>query len=50
MLQNILELLEVVNGETERIRIAQGKYYLPNTFKDGYKKLTKEIQWQIRKQ
>jgi hypothetical protein len=49
MLQNIFELLEVVNGETENIRIAQGKYSLPTTFKEGYKKLTKEIKWQITK-
>jgi|TARA_R100000084_G_scaffold80390_3_gene36971 hypothetical protein len=50
MLQNILELLEVANGETENIRIAQGKYYLPNTFKEGFKQLRNELKWQTRKQ
>ena len=50
MLQNILELLEVANGETENIRIAKGKYYLPNTFKEGFKQLRNELKWQTRKQ
>lgn len=48
MLQNILELLEVVNGETENIKIAQGKYELPTTIKGGYKKLIKEIKWETK--
>lgn len=46
MLQNIIDLLQVANGETEKIRIAQGKYKLPTTFKKGYKQLKREIQWQ----
>ena len=29
MIKNILELLKIVDGETETIRIAQGKYKLP---------------------
>jgi|TARA_B100001094_G_scaffold333034_1_gene408033 hypothetical protein len=37
MLKNIIELLQVVNGETERIRMAQGSHYLPNNWKDGFK-------------
>ena len=31
MIKNILELLKYANGETELIRIAQGKYKLPTT-------------------
>jgi hypothetical protein len=46
MLQNILELLQIANGETERIRIAQGKYKLAQTFKEGVKQLKNEIKWQ----
>lgn len=46
MIKNILELLKYVNGETENIRIAQGKYKLPTTIKDGYKALKQEIKWQ----
>jgi hypothetical protein len=46
MLQNILELLQIANGETERIRIAQGKYSLPTTFKGTYKQIKTEIKWQ----
>lgn len=46
MLQNILELLQVANGETENIRIAQGKYKLAQTFKEGVKRFKNEIKWQ----
>ena len=37
MLKNIIELLQVVNGETERIRFAQGSHFLPDNWKDGLK-------------
>ena len=37
MLKNIIELLHVVNGETERIRFAQGSHYLPDNWKEGFK-------------
>lgn len=50
MLQNIFNILEVVEGETENIRIAQGKNYLPNTFKETFTKIKKEAQWQSKKQ
>jgi hypothetical protein len=33
MIKNILDLLAIANGETENIRIAQGKFALPTTFK-----------------
>lgn len=46
MLENILEVLSVAKGETETIRIAQGKYALPQTFKGAYKQIKKEIKWQ----
>lgn len=46
MIQNILHLLKVVNGDTELIRIAQGKYLLPDTFKGGFKQAIKEGKWQ----
>lgn len=49
MLQNIFNILGVVKGDTENIRIAQGKYYLPQTFKEGYKQLKNELKWQVRK-
>jgi hypothetical protein len=35
MLKNIIELLQVVNGETKSIRFAQGSHYLPNNWKEG---------------
>jgi hypothetical protein len=46
MLRNIFELLQIANGETERIRIAQGKYKLPETFKEGVKQIKNEVKWQ----
>jgi hypothetical protein len=46
MLENILELLKYADGETENIQIAQGKYKLPLTLKDGFKTLKQEIRWQ----
>ena len=45
MIKNILELLKNANGETENIRIAQGKHKLPTTIREGYKALKQEIQW-----
>ena len=46
MIENILELLKHANGETENIRIAQGKNKLPISLKDGYKALKQEIKLQ----
>jgi len=46
VIELILQLLKEVNGETENIRIAQGKYKLPETFKGVFKKYKKEKQWQ----
>ena len=46
MIENILELLKHANGETENIRIAQGKNKLPISLKDGYKALKQEMKWQ----
>jgi hypothetical protein len=45
MIKNIIDLLQVCKGETENIRIAQGKYALPSTFKGAYKQIKKEIKW-----
>ena len=46
MIKNILDILKYANGETENIRIAQGKYKLPTTIKEGYKAIKQEIEWQ----
>ena len=46
MIQNILQLLEFANGETENIRIAQCKYELPKTFKRTFEQIKNEIKWQ----
>tara|TARA_B100001939_G_scaffold329863_1_gene326474 strand:+ start:262 stop:408 length:147 start_codon:yes stop_codon:yes gene_type:complete len=43
MIVNIIELLQFAKGETENIRIAQGKYKLPETFREGLKQLKNEI-------
>lgn len=42
MIKNLIELLEVARGESENIRIAQGFYHLPETFKDTVKQIKKE--------
>lgn len=46
MLQGILQLLEMANGETENIRIAQGKHKLPLSFKETFNQIKTEIKWQ----
>tara|TARA_R110000751_G_C13756716_1_gene478823 strand:+ start:47 stop:190 length:144 start_codon:yes stop_codon:yes gene_type:complete len=46
MIKNILDLLLMVNGETENIRIAQGKYALPRGIKSAIKQIKNEIKWQ----
>ncbi len=49
MLKLILNMLDQANGETENIRIAQGKNKLPETLKDGYKQLKKQSKWLLKK-
>jgi len=44
MIKDIIDLLQIVDGDTENIRIAQGKYKLAETFKEGYEQLKKELQ------
>ena len=46
MIKDIIELLQYVEGETENIKIAQGKYKLPETIKEGYKQIKKKIKCQ----
>lgn len=45
MIKQILDVLPYLKGETEYIRIAKGKYKLPNTFKEAFKKIKKESKW-----
>jgi|TARA_R110000787_G_scaffold30258_4_gene81345 hypothetical protein len=45
MIKNILDLLKILNGNTENIRIAQGKYKLPETFSEGFKQIKQTVQW-----
>lgn len=46
MIKNILDLLELAKGETESIRIAQGKYHLPSGLMGAGKKIKRETKWQ----
>tara|TARA_R100000935_G_scaffold21578_1_gene39997 strand:+ start:394 stop:534 length:141 start_codon:yes stop_codon:yes gene_type:complete len=46
MIKNILDLLQLADGETENIRIAQGLNSLPKNFKDVLKKVKNNIKWQ----
>lgn len=43
MIKNIIDLLQVVNGETENIRIAQGKNALPKDLKGAVKLIKKQF-------
>ncbi len=45
MIKNIIDLLQVVKADTENIRIAQGKYKLPETLKEGYKQIKRDLKW-----
>ena len=45
MIKTIIDLLQVAKGETENIKIAQGKYALPTNFTNAYKQVKKEIKW-----
>ena len=46
MIKNILDLLQVADGETENIRIAQGKNSLPKDFKEVMEKIKNNTKWQ----
>jgi hypothetical protein len=48
MIKIILKMLEIANGETENIRIAQGKYLFPKTFGGAFKGFKKEMKWQSK--
>lgn len=50
MIGRLIDLLAYAKGETENIRIAQGKYKLPENMGEGFKQLKKEIRWQLQKQ
>ena len=45
MINNIIDSLQFANGETESIRIAQGKYKLAETFSEGVKQTKRNIKW-----
>lgn len=46
MIKDLLDSLEQVKGDTENIRIAQGKYYLPESFKGAVKQIKQELKWE----
>jgi len=50
MIAHIMELLSSSNGQTENIRIAQGKYKHPESIREAIKKFKKELIWQKRSQ
>ena len=45
MIKNIIDLLQVVEADTENIRIAQGKYKLAETLKEGVKQTKRKLRW-----
>tara|TARA_R110000824_G_scaffold75727_4_gene192005 strand:+ start:238 stop:381 length:144 start_codon:yes stop_codon:yes gene_type:complete len=46
MIQNIIELLQIAKGETDNIRIAQGKDALPKDLKSASKIIKNTTRWQ----
>jgi hypothetical protein len=46
MIKNIIDLLQIAKGETENIKIAQGKNALPKSLKSGLKHIKNTIKWQ----
>ena len=43
MIKNIIDLLQVVNGGSENIRIAQGRYALPKDMKGAFRLIKKTV-------
>jgi hypothetical protein len=43
MIKNILEILPFVEGGTENIQIAKGKYKYPESFSETFKLIRKEL-------
>ena len=48
MIKDILEKLSYAKGETENIRIAQGKYKLSTNLKDAYNEIKREVKWRSK--
>ena len=43
MIKNIIDLLQVVEADTENIRIAKGKYKLASNWKEAYKQIKEAL-------
>lgn len=43
MIKHILELLPYVQGETENIKIAKGKYSYPKSIREAYTQFKREL-------
>lgn len=52
MIKQIIELLKTDDfyGVSEEVDIAKGKYKVPQTVKEGIKKVKRDMQWQKKKQ
>lgn len=46
MIKHLIDALQYANGETEYIRIAQGKNKLPMKLGDALKRIKTETKWQ----
>ena len=46
MIKDIIDLLQLAKGETENIRIAQGKNALPKNIKTAFKQIKNIKKWQ----
>ena len=47
MIKIILAALKIAEGETENIKIAQGKNKLPSSVKEGWKQIKQQGKWKV---
>ena len=45
MIKIILAALKIAKGETQNIKIAQGKNKLPTTISEGWKQFKQQVKW-----
>lgn len=45
MIKNILEILPLIDANSELIQIAKGKYKLAETFKEGYNQIKRDLKY-----
>ncbi len=47
MIKIIIAALKIAEGETENIKIAQGKNKLPTSIREGWKQIKQQVKWKV---